>query len=113
MSPRIVPYVTLRCEGYAGKTVSSEDQRRSRLRLVAPKASITDLVVCHQVVYNATDLAEFATALTEHAAGRAVLERQTSRLRGPLQLCASLSRAGSIQRGIGHDAVRVNDMACP
>jgi SAM-dependent methyltransferase len=33
-----------------------------------------DLVVCHRVAYNVADLAAFATALTEHATIRVVLE---------------------------------------
>jgi hypothetical protein len=44
------------------------------LRLVAPRAPGADVVVCHHVVYNVADLAPFASALTEHATSRVVVE---------------------------------------
>jgi SAM-dependent methyltransferase len=41
---------------------------------VAPRAPGADVVVCHHVVYNVADLAPFASALTEHATSRVVVE---------------------------------------
>jgi SAM-dependent methyltransferase len=40
----------------------------------AERAPIADVVVCHHVVYNVADLAAFATALTNHAHHRVVVE---------------------------------------
>jgi hypothetical protein len=41
---------------------------------VAEAAPTVDVVVCHHVVYNVRDLAGFATAMTEHASRRVVVE---------------------------------------
>jgi SAM-dependent methyltransferase len=41
---------------------------------VAGQTPVADVVVCHHVAYNVPDLAPFATALTEHARRRVVLE---------------------------------------
>jgi SAM-dependent methyltransferase len=41
---------------------------------VASETPITDVAVCHHVVYNVADLAGFAGALTSHAARRVVIE---------------------------------------
>lgn len=40
----------------------------------ADRAPIVDVVVCNHVAYNAPDLAAFATALTDHARHRVVME---------------------------------------
>jgi SAM-dependent methyltransferase len=40
----------------------------------ADRAPVADVVVCNHVAYNAPDLAAFATALTDHARHRVVLE---------------------------------------
>jgi 2-polyprenyl-3-methyl-5-hydroxy-6-metoxy-1,4-benzoquinol methylase len=40
----------------------------------ADRAPVADVVVCHHVVYNASDLAEFALRLTDHARRRVVVE---------------------------------------
>jgi SAM-dependent methyltransferase len=44
---------------------------------VASQAPSADVVLCHHVVYNAADLAGFASALTGHAHRRVVLELTT------------------------------------
>lgn len=44
---------------------------------VASSAPPADVVVCHHVAYNATDLAAFAKALTSHARARVVVELTT------------------------------------
>lgn len=41
---------------------------------VGPDVPAADVVVCHHVLYNVPDLAAFATALTEHARRRVVVE---------------------------------------
>jgi SAM-dependent methyltransferase len=41
---------------------------------VAPDTPVGDVAVCHHVLYNAADLAPFATALTEHARRLVVVE---------------------------------------
>ncbi len=40
----------------------------------ADRAPVADVVVCHHVVYNVADLEAFASALTEHARRRVVVE---------------------------------------
>jgi SAM-dependent methyltransferase len=40
----------------------------------AVETQVADVVVCHHVVYNVSDLAPFARALSEHAASRTVIE---------------------------------------
>jgi SAM-dependent methyltransferase len=41
---------------------------------IAGEAAVADVVVCHHVVYNVPDLAEFARRLTDHARDRVVIE---------------------------------------
>jgi hypothetical protein len=41
---------------------------------VAPSCDVADVVVCHHVLYNVAHLAEFATALHDHARHRVVVE---------------------------------------
>jgi SAM-dependent methyltransferase len=41
---------------------------------VADRTPVADVVVCHHVVYNASDLAAFALRLTDHARRRVVME---------------------------------------
>jgi len=41
---------------------------------VAERTPVADVVVCHHVVYNASDLAAFALRLTDHARIRVVVE---------------------------------------
>jgi len=41
---------------------------------VASRSPLVDVVLCHHVVYNVTDLASFANALADHAARRVVVE---------------------------------------
>lgn len=41
---------------------------------VQAQAPVADVVVCHHVAYNVADLATFATALTDHANRRVVIE---------------------------------------
>ena len=41
---------------------------------VGASTPVADVVVCHHVVYNVADLASFATALSEHARNRVVVE---------------------------------------
>jgi SAM-dependent methyltransferase len=45
---------------------------------VAVRTGIADVVVCHHVFYNVTDLAAFAAALTDHARRRIVVELTTA-----------------------------------
>ena len=44
---------------------------------VAPQTEIADVVVCHHLVYNVSDLAGFAAELTSHAHDRVVIEMTT------------------------------------
>ena len=44
---------------------------------VASRAPAADVVLCHHVIYNAADLAAFASALTAHATRRVVVELTT------------------------------------
>jgi SAM-dependent methyltransferase len=44
---------------------------------VASRTPPADVVLCHHVIYNAADLASFASALTAHATGRVVVELTT------------------------------------
>jgi SAM-dependent methyltransferase len=41
---------------------------------VAPDTPVADVVVCHHVFYNVSELADFAAALTDHARRRVVVE---------------------------------------
>ena len=45
---------------------------------VASQVPIADVVVCHHVLYNVSDLVTFVTALDEHARARVVLEIPTT-----------------------------------
>jgi SAM-dependent methyltransferase len=51
---------------------------------VAAQAPVADVVVCHHVVYNVPDLAEFAVALDRHASRRVVIELSASHPTAPL-----------------------------
>src|SRR4030095_6856534 len=44
---------------------------------VASQAPVVDVAVCHHVIYNVSDLAAFAEALSSHARSRVVVEATT------------------------------------
>jgi hypothetical protein len=45
---------------------------------IADRVPVADVVVCHHVLYNVPDLADFATRLTAHARRRVVVELTTA-----------------------------------
>lgn len=52
----------------------AHDEVRGRWPDVAAQANVTDVVVCHHVLYNVAELAPFVAALNDHARARVVVE---------------------------------------
>lgn len=61
-------------EDRAGRTGAEATAIRGRWPDAAPETPVADVVLCHHVFYNAPDLPAFATALTDHARSRVVVE---------------------------------------
>ncbi|MDP8957280.1 MAG: methyltransferase domain-containing protein [Actinomycetota bacterium] len=58
----------------AGKTGAAVSVIEGTWPEVADDTPVTDVVVCHHVVYNASDLVSFGVALSDHARRRVVIE---------------------------------------